>query len=191
MKGAAGDIGWRDANEAGATRAACAGIEHHDPMTIPPAPAAPRHPWPERLRRSAAWAAFVVLGTAGVWFGSLALLPWELGYTYDPATGVEQGPPVPWQFLVCAVLLLGIAVVTSWNRYWPTVLLLPPSLTLAWSVTASSEEMTGLWLVGAGFMAVGSVMGTLVVLGITRFARPEHALLTSPFDDGARVSRID
>ncbi|MBO0596712.1 hypothetical protein I2485_04445 [Nesterenkonia sp. E16_7] len=160
-------------------------------MKIPPEAAAARHSWPARLRRTAAWSGFVVLGTAGSWFGTLALLPWHLGYTYDPATGVEHGPPVPWQFLVCGVLLLGIAVVTSWNRYWPTVLLLPPSLTLAWSVTASNEDITGLWLVGAGFMAIGSVMGTLVVLGITRFARPEHALPKSPFDGGASVSGLD
>ncbi|MGJ9373188.1 hypothetical protein [Nesterenkonia sp. CF4.4] len=160
-------------------------------MTITPAPTATRDSWPQRLLRLAGWAAFVVLGTVGVWFGTFAALPWHLGYTYDPATGVEHGPWIPWQFLVCGVLLVGIAVVTSWHRYWPTVLLMPPSLTLAWSVTASSEDMTGLWLVGAGFMAFGSVMGTLIVLGITRFARPEHALPRSPFAGSSSVSLRD
>lgn len=154
-------------------------------------PRAHRIGWASRFLRIAGWAAFVVAGTAGTWFETLALLPWGLGYSYDPATGIQHGPPVPWQFLVCGVLLLGIAVVTSWNRCWPTVLLLPPSLTLAWSVTASSEDITGLWLVGAGFMAVGSTLGTLVVLGITRFARPEHTLPKCPFDGGTRVSQSD
>lgn len=118
------------------------------------------------------------------------MLPWNLGYTYDPATGGVSGPSIPWQFLVCGVLLVGVAVLTSWNRHWPVVLLLPPSLTLAWSVTVSAD-MTGLWLVGAGFMAFGSVIGTLVVLGITRFARPEHRLPRSPFAGSSSVSRID
>lgn len=146
--------------------------------------------WTQRLLHIAGWAAFVVLGTVVVWFGTLAVLPWNLGYTYDPGTGLEHGPPMPGQFLVCGVLLVGIAVVASWNRSCPVVLL-PPSLTLAWSVTVSAEDITGLWLVGAGFMAFGSVIGTLAVLDITRFARPEHRPPRSPFARSSSVSRID
>ncbi|EXF24256.1 hypothetical protein BG28_07265 [Nesterenkonia sp. AN1] len=96
---------------------------------------------------------------------------------------------MPWQFLVCGILLLGIAVVTSWNRCWPTVLLLPASLTLAWSVTVSGSDESGLWWVGAAYMALGSLVGTLVVLGVTRFARPEHALPRSSFRGGTSVSQ--
>lgn len=98
---------------------------------------------------------------------------------------------MPGQFLVCGVLLVGIAVVASWNRSCPVVLLLPPSLTLAWSVTVSAEDITGLWPLGAGVMAVGTTLGTLVVLGVTRFARPEHRLPRSPFAGSSRVSQQD
>ncbi|WP_051501379.1 hypothetical protein [Nesterenkonia sp. AN1] len=158
-------------------------------MTSRPPTPATRDSRASQTLRVAAWAGFVVLGTAGAWFGSLALLPWELGYIQDPAAGVEQGPPMPWQFLVCGILLLGIAVVTSWNRCWPTVLLLPASLTLAWSVTVSGSDESGLWWVGAAYMALGSLVGTLVVLGVTRFARPEHALPRSSFRGGTSVSQ--
>lgn len=117
------------------------------------------------------WIAFVILGSAGAWFLSNALIPVGLGYTYDPVANVESGPWFPWTYLVCGIALVVIAVFTSWNRYWPTVLFLPLSLTLAWSFTASREDMTGLWLVGLFFMAFGAIVGTLFVLGVTRFAR--------------------
>lgn len=125
----------------------------------------------QRLLRLTGWGAFVVLGTSGAWFITYALLPWELGYTYDPATGEEHGPWVPWQFLVCGILILTIAVTTSWSRYWPTVLLLPPSLTLAWSVIVSREDMTGLWMIGLIYMMFASTVGTLFVLAVTRSVR--------------------
>lgn len=119
----------------------------------------------------ALWSAFVVCGTLGAWFIPHALIPRGLGYSYDPVANVEYGPPVPWTYIVCGILLLGIAVVASWNRYWPTALLLAPVLIWAWSFTASREDMTGLWLVGLIFMTFYTVVGTLVVLGATRFAR--------------------
>lgn len=117
------------------------------------------------------WIAFVSLGSAGSWFLSNALIPVDLGYTYDPVTNAESGPWFPWTYLVCGVALVAIAVFASWNRYWPTVFFLPPSLTLAWSFTASREDITGLWVVGLFFMAFWTIIGTLVVLRITRSVR--------------------
>lgn len=121
--------------------------------------------------RVALWSAFVVLGALGAWFIPQALIPLETGYTYDPVTHVEFGPWVPWAYLICGVALLAIAVVTSCNRYWPTVLLLAPALIWAWSFTASREDMTGLWRVGLIFITFYTVVGTLTVLGATRCAR--------------------
>lgn len=119
----------------------------------------------------ARWSTFVVVGTLGAWFIPHTLVPVGLGYTYDPVANVESGPWVPWTYVICGIALMTIAVVTSWNRYWPTVLLLAPVLIWAWSFTASREDMTGLWRVGLIFMTFYTVVGTLAVLGATRFAR--------------------
>ncbi|EXF23895.1 hypothetical protein BG28_09650 [Nesterenkonia sp. AN1] len=84
---------------------------------------------------------------------------------------VQSGPWIPWTYVVCGAVLLAIAVVTSWHRYWLMALLLAPVLIWAWSFTASREDMTGLWRVGLIFMTFYTVVGTLAVLGATRFAR--------------------
>lgn len=120
--------------------------------------------------RVALWSAFVVFGTLGAWFIPQALIPLGLGYTYDPVANIESGPWIPWTYVVSGVVLLTISVVTSWNRYWPTVLLLAPVLIWAWSFTASRED-DGLWVVGLIYMTFYTVVGTLAVLGATRFAR--------------------
>lgn len=123
--------------------------------------------------RVALWSAFVVFGTLSAWFIPQALIPVETGYTYDPVTNVESGPWVPWAYLLCGVALLAIAVITSWSRYWPTVLLLVPVFIAAWSFTASREDITGLWVVGQIIVAFFTAVGTLAVLGATRFARKD------------------
>lgn len=121
-----------------------------------------------RLQRLLGWTAFMVLGSAGSWY---AWMGWDQQYWVDSRTGLAHGPYRAWQVIGCGVTLVAIAIWTSRGRYWPTALLLPPSFTLAWSETAS-EDSTGLWLVGALFVGIGSTVGTLLILGITRLSRP-------------------
>lgn len=134
----------------------------------------------------ALWSAFVVFGTLGAWFVPQALIPRGLGYTYDPVANIETGPWVPWTYVVSGVVLLTIAVVASWSRYWPTVLLLAPVLIWAWSFTASREG-DGLWVVGLIYMTFYTVVGTLAVLGATRFA---HSLSDQRRSAAAWRSRL-
>ncbi|MGJ9406460.1 hypothetical protein ACHABQ_09080 [Nesterenkonia aurantiaca] len=133
----------------------------------PPTPAA-RDSRASRTLRVAAWAGFVVLGSAGAWFGWMG---WDQEYQVDPVTGMEHGPYEAWQVIGCGITLLLIALWTSRSRWWLTVLLLPPSFTVAWSLTAEAEDSTGLWLVGAMLVGIGSTLGTVVVLGITRLTQ--------------------
>lgn len=126
---------------------------------------------PRGSLRLLGWVAFVVLGSAAAWFGWMG---WDQEYWVDPDTGMEHGPYRAWQVIGCGVTLVALAVWTSRSRFWPTVLLLPPSFTLAWSVTASEDD-TGLWLVGAIMVAIGSTVGTLIVLGATRLVKKIHA----------------
>ena len=143
---------------------------HNDAMTTPGA-GPPRRPLSQKLLRLLGWSAFVVLGSAGSWF---VWMGWDQTYWVDSTTGLEHGPYRVWQVITCGITLLAVAVWTSRGRYWPTVLLLPPSFTAAWSVTAS-EDITGLWMVGAIMVGFGSTLGTLIVLGITRFGLKKPA----------------
>ncbi|GAA1165049.1 hypothetical protein [Nesterenkonia sandarakina] len=131
--------------------------------TLPPAgPADRSHSWGSS--RFLAWALFVILGSTGAWF---AWMGWDQEYQVDPVTGLAHGPYEAWQVIGCGITLLAVAVPASWGRHWKSVLLLPPSFTVAWSVTAASEDSSGLWLVGAIMVLIGSSLGTAVVLGVT------------------------
>ncbi|GAA1140182.1 hypothetical protein [Nesterenkonia lutea] len=137
-------------------------------MTDSSASARAHGPRSQMLLRLLGWSAFVILGSAASWF---AWMGWDQEYWVDSATGLEHGPYRAWQVIGCGITLVAIAIWTSIHRCWPTVLLLPPSFTLAWSVTAS-EDSTGLWVVGAIMVLVGSTVGTLIILGIARLTRP-------------------
>lgn len=137
----------------------------------PPASGRDRRTAPRSSLCLLGWVAFVVLGSAAAWFGWMA---WDQEYWTDPDTGIPQGPYRAWQVIGCGVTLVAIAVWASRSRFWPTVLLLPPSFTLAWSVTASEDD-TGLWMVGAILVAIGTTVGTLIVLGTTRLVKKIHA----------------
>ncbi|MGJ9373187.1 hypothetical protein [Nesterenkonia sp. CF4.4] len=133
-------------------------------MTTTPQPGSKDPGHSRRSPHLAAWAVFVVLGSAGAWF---AWMGWDQEYQVDPVTGLEHGPYEAWQVIGCGITLLAVALPASWGRHWKSVLLLPPSLTVAWSVTAASQDSTGLWLVGAIMVLIGSSLGTGVVLGVT------------------------
>lgn len=122
----------------------------------------------QKYAHQMAWLGVVVLGAMSTWF---AWMGWDQSYWTDPATGLEHGPYRGWQVAGCVLSLLVIAVLASWGRHWWTVLLLPPSFALAWSLTAAAEDVTGLWAVGALVVLLGTTVGTLVVLGVTRGVR--------------------
>ena len=121
-----------------------------------------------RGRASVAWrAALVAVLSAACWF---AWFGWDTTYQVDPATGVASGPYEAWQVLGCvlslaAVVVLGSLVLGPW---W-TVLTATVAFTVAFSVTASSDE-TGLWGVGALLVAFGVAAGSTVLAMVTMVA---------------------
>ncbi|WP_198144676.1 hypothetical protein [Nesterenkonia jeotgali] len=151
--------------------------------TPSPEPTGRRHSWGSP--RFLAWAVFVILGSAGAWF---AWMGWDQEYQVDPVTGLAHGPYEAWQVIGCGITLLAVAVPASWGRHWKSVLLLPPSFTVAWSVTAASEDSSGLWLVGAIMVLIGSSLGTAVVLGVAGGAERLLGQLRRPGPPHARGS---
>lgn len=108
--------------------------------------------------------ALVAVLAAACWFGWLA---WDTTYQVDPLTGAASGPYEAWQVAGCGVCL---AAVVAWGTVLlgarATVVLTTLAFTVAWSVTASSDE-TGLWGVGAVLVLLGVALGGSVVAGVT------------------------
>ncbi|WP_447646398.1 hypothetical protein [Nocardioides zeae] len=92
---------------------------------------------------------------------------WDDEYQVDPATNEVSGPYEAWQVVGCVLTLLVVGVVAA-RRWRPfgTALVLPVSFTLAWSVTAASEDDSGLWGVGAVLVLLGTAVASLVVVAV-------------------------
>ena len=109
------------------------------------------------------WACVLLIAllTAGLWFG------WDTEYRTDPATGETTGPYEIWQGVaafLCSLVVVGLAY--RLLQFAVALLVLPISFTFAWISTASAVDSNGPWAVGAILVAVGSILGAAIMLGI-------------------------
>lgn len=100
--------------------------------------------------------------TALTWYGWLGH---DHEYQVD-AAGVAHGPYETWQVVGCALTLLALALVTALLSRPNLVFAIPVALTLAWSIDAASQDETGLWIVGAFMVLVGSTAVAAVLVGL-------------------------
>ncbi|WP_394250379.1 hypothetical protein [Arthrobacter pityocampae] len=102
--------------------------------------------------------------SAGLWLGWFA---WDTEYQYDPVTGHMGGPYAVWQGVgafLCSFVVVGLA---HWLlRFIVAWLVIPASFTLAWISTAAATDVTGLWLVGAILVGLGTTIGAALMLGL-------------------------
>ena len=106
----------------------------------------------------------VALLSSALWFGWFS---WDTEYHYNAATGETGGPYQLWQGV--GAFFYGLVVVALAHRllhFVVALLVLPASFTLAWISTASSMDTSGLWAVGAVLVAVGTTVGSAVLLGL-------------------------
>ena len=105
-------------------------------------------------------AALLAVATAATWF---AWLGWDDEYQVDPATGSSSGPYEAWQVVGCVVtlLVLGLAVGVLFSPWLLAVV--PPVFTVAWTVDAAGSDDSGLFIVGAVLVLVGTSFGAAVV----------------------------
>ena len=106
----------------------------------------------------------ICLLSAGLWFGWFG---WDAEYQYDAATGEMTGPYEIWQGVaafLCGIVVVGLAY--RLVHFVVALLVIPISFTLAWISTASTLDSSGLWVVGAILVALGTTLGTAVMLGI-------------------------
>ena len=105
----------------------------------------------------------ICLLSAGLWFGWFG---WDAEYQYDAATGEMTGPYEIWQGVaafLCGIVVVGLAY--RLVHFVVALLVIPISFTLAWISTASTLDSSGLWVVGAILVALGTTLGTAVMLG--------------------------
>lgn len=116
------------------------------------------------LRNDLVWVVGVAVLSAAAWFGWMG---WDHAYQVDPATNEVSGPYEAWQVVGCVLTLLVVGVVAA-HRWRPfgTALVLPVAFTVAWSVTAASEDDSGLWGVGAVLVLLGTAAASLLVVAV-------------------------
>ncbi|RZT87056.1 hypothetical protein EV383_3962 [Pseudonocardia sediminis] len=115
----------------------------------------------------------LALATAASWWVWTA---WDLRRDVDPVTGTSTGPWEAWQ--VAGVVLCLLAVVVAAARRlpaWLVVAVVPVTFTVAWSLTAASQDDSGLWAVGAVLVLLGTSAGTAVVAAVTAAFRRARA----------------
>ena len=97
-----------------------------------------------------------------------ALLGWDTGYDTNPVTGEVTGPYQPWQVITLALVVGALAAWAGWRGHLVVALIvLPLTLVVAFLVlTVRGQDQTGLFIVGALFMLVGSAVGVGVVSGV-------------------------
>jgi hypothetical protein len=111
---------------------------------------------------------FLIATTVGAWW---VWLGWDTEKTVDPETGAASGPYAVWQVAGCVLTLALIAAVGGWwLRPWLVAPVMTVAFTVAWSAQAASTDGSGLWLVGA----------ILVLVGTARDHRGECRCWTAP-----------
>ncbi|SFJ68834.1 hypothetical protein [Cellulomonas sp. KH9] len=111
--------------------------------------------------RTAARYAFVAVLTAACWF---AWLGWDTQYRTDPVTGDVTGPYEAWQVVGCVVSLVAVTVLAvralGGRR---AVAAVAVTFTAAWVATQAPRDDSGLWLVGALLVLLGTTVGAGLV----------------------------
>lgn len=118
----------------------------------------------------------LLLGAAtwGAWLG------WDQTNYYDSSIGTHQGPYRPAQVVGCA-LTFGLLTALLAVRWSGAVVAAGMSLGfwVGWTVQASTQDETGLFVVGSILLFVGLAAGSAVASAIGFAARPLVSRLRS------------
>ena len=115
----------------------------------------------------------VAVASALSWF---ALLGWETGYRELPDGSVE-GPYSAVQVIACAVTVAAVVVAGclalrgSRGGAAAVVLSATGAFAVMWALDASSDDTSGLWVVGLALLVFGTTAGLSVVAFLTLLVR--------------------
>lgn len=124
--------------------------------------AAFRHHW----GMSRSWTGLLVAVITAIAYA--ALLGWDTGYQTDPVTGEISGPYQAWQVITLALVIGALAAWAGWNDHLALALLvIPTTLVIAFLVlTVRGQDETGLFIVGALLLLIGSAVGVGIAGGL-------------------------
>lgn len=116
--------------------------------------------------QTSAWVGFtlaLVLGAAT----HAAWLAWDNDYYYDAAVGTYQGPYRPAQVVGCA-LTFGLVNALLAMRWRPVFVAAGASIGfwLLWTVQASTQDESGLFIVGSVLLLIGLFAGSAAASAI-------------------------
>lgn len=122
---------------------------------------------------SSGWA--VVLLTALTALIYVALLGWDSRRDVNPVTRELSGPYEPWQVIGVVVALASLVGIATWLRHTlAAIVVIPVVFTVCWSLGAARDPGVigaNLWPIGAALVAVGSLLGALLVAGVAYAVR--------------------
>lgn len=125
----------------------------------------PRFREPEAIRTKVAVVAVVL--TVAAW---LVWLGWD-----QPRNPDETGPYEAWQVVGLALTLAVVAAASSWwsadlSQAMVVVVLMAAALTVPASIDWATDKTpdASFWMLGAGFLFAGTMLGLWLVAGLTR-----------------------
>ncbi|MET0495469.1 MAG: hypothetical protein ABW000_20280 [Actinoplanes sp.] len=123
--------------------------------------------------RSLAGFLSVALVTVLAWW---AWLGRDTTMNYDPATDTYSGPYTTGQVAGAVLTLLLLLIAAVLLRVSPLIAAaaMTISFVVAWTVSAASQDESGLFLVGAFLVTIGMTAGTALVAAITSHLRRPH-----------------
>lgn len=123
--------------------------------------------------RSLLVAAGLAAATVAVWWLWLGR---DTEYRVDLVTGATSGPYEAGQVIGCAVSFIVLAVVGGLLAPpWYVVPAMTLPFTIAWSVNAATSDESGLWVVGAVLVLIGTAVGSALFGGGTWLVRRQRA----------------
>ena len=116
--------------------------------------------------QSSGWLAFAVALVLGAAIYA-AWLAWDTQYYFDADVGAYQGPYRPVQVVGCAITF-GIATAALALLWRPLLVAAGTSLGfwLFWTVQASRQDETGLFVVGSFLLLAGLTAGSAVAAAV-------------------------
>ena len=98
------------------------------------------------------------------WYGWMG---WDHEYQAD-TQGVPSGPYEAWQVIESAVTVVAVVVAAVLALHGTARLAVPAVAALAYAVawSSSTDDTTGLWVVGLGFLVVGTVSSVALATAV-------------------------
>jgi len=124
--------------------------------------------------------------SAGLWW---AWFGWDTQRDIDPVTGSSSGPYEWWQVRSCLISWALLAWAgTEVLKPAAVILIMPVAFTASWILSAALTDDSGLWAIGAVLVAVGTLAGNALFVGLLHLLFRKRRKPVSPVAGSASPS---